>query len=146
MNWTGKALVMALALCGAASAGHAQDARQAYYSEMAIRAAAGGQDACELVGNDAANMVLKRYAGARLSEQLREDANPYRQAMLTRAYALDRMLSDMRRDEQAAAFRDAAEVECVNAIGAGTAGMSDSALLESMNARLDQLEREGKLK
>lgn len=139
-------MVAAMVLSSTALTSHAQDARTAYYSDMAIRAAASGQDACELVGNDAANMVLKRYAGARLSEQLREDANPYRQAMLTRAYALDRMLSDMRRDEQAAAFRDAAEVECVNAIGPGVAGMSDSELLESMNARLEQLEREGKLK
>ena len=122
-----------IALCIAATAATGQES---YWADLAARGSASGQDACAYAAADAESVMVQRYAGAAMGQQI---AAGMPGAMVAAAYDEPRFLTLEMRRHQVAAFRDAWESRCYAAIGPDPGQMTDGELLGAMRARIDRL-------
>lgn len=90
-----------------------------YWQDAQTRAAIKGVRTCWLVGNDASRIVLRRYAGASMSDAMGEAFYPEQQAMVTAAYGMQRMASATFQQQQEKAFNDAWQARCFERMGTG---------------------------
>lgn len=107
-----------------------------YWSDLAVRGAASGNDPCAYAGRDAAAIVQYRYAGATVPQMIAAAPVP---EMALEAAALPRMVTAEGQARQVASYREDWEMRCYDAIGAPLSDRSTADILADMNRRLDEL-------